>query len=436
MRPRIAIAAALFTALATFGLSLARSHLGAPARGARVWGGPWQGQRTLSVRIATVEQRGGADTAWAAGDIEVEIGTISARAALGAPGLYDANIALDHPLDRGERVIVRSSRAGVIADGPLEPVHGGWGPLRRGGPLPAQGQGPLSVSAIAGRGVIAPPFPEFLIVRVASGKDPASGAVVRVETDGATAQMAESGLVNSLGNASGTVSATTREAAIRLTAQSPQGLGGTLVVPLPTITGAMWLDPDGLSEKPPRIRIVSPVPRSLAYVTIADDTARLWGGTIPLAPGEKAASEGSVPWPVARSSDVPAHTVRQAWITVSPDVFAASAMSVGWPILLGDGLAPVRPSDALEERRFADFLLLDGVPATEHREARTRAAARVIGMVGVGSGLVLAALIAIEQALPAMRKRPRGWPRTAAIYGAAACLAIALLSVAAMWIVA
>jgi hypothetical protein len=336
---------------------------------------------------------------------------------------------LERPLSRDTQVTVRTANGHLLAEGKLQPVRGGWGPQHRGGPISGQGQGELRIAALAGRGVIAPPFPEFFVVRVTRGAEPASGGIVTVESDGGQAVMAENGSINSLGNASGTITTTSREASIRLRA-SASNRSGTLTAALPTVPGAMWLDPEGLSEKPPRLRIVSPVAAAIAYVTIADDTARLWGGSVALEASSRAAADGTIDWPLTSSADGPAGTARPAWVTISPDVRAESALSVGWPILIDNKMRPLRPSDALDERRFSDMVLLDGMPDAEAHEATMRYVARLLGLIGTVAGLALSALLVLEKALSSMLGRARLW----ALYGCATTVGLTAVGVVGLWL--
>jgi hypothetical protein len=203
------------------------------------------------------------------------------------------------------------------------------------------------------------------------------------------------------------------------------GRRGTWHGMLPVVPGAIWLEPGSVAD--PDLRIVTPVPRDVAYVTLATQKERLWSAAVPLAAADaRGFSRGSAPWPnltpVADTAQPP-----PMWLTVSSDPQQTSAGTVGWPV--GRIGGPFRDAEPRDERRFRDQLLLDGMPAADRRDARRRNGARAL------SGVALAAAAALEGVLLAQSSHARGWRAWAWTVMAVATvvLAFAAIGVVVMW---
>ncbi len=142
---------------------------------------------------------------------------------------------------------------------------------------------------------------------------------------------------------------------------SALGLTGNWEGLLPVIPGAIWLDPAWLAAR--ELRVTSPVSRDIVYATLSTRSARLWGGVIPLSSDARGFAAGMIAWPVD-----PSEMQSPVWLTLSSDPRASGAGTVGWPL---DDVAM-----AEGELAFRDWLLLDGMPAAEQRDADRRARTR------------------------------------------------------------
>ncbi|HKQ68269.1 MAG TPA: hypothetical protein VJT73_02980, partial [Polyangiaceae bacterium] len=189
------------------------------------------------------------------------------------------------------------------------------------------------------------------------------------------------------------------------------GLEGSWNGILPVVPGAIWLDPELVSQH--RIRVVAPVPREVAYATIATRTARLWGGAIALAKDERGFAAGEISWP-----DLDAPAEEPKWLTLASDPRATGAGTVGWPLHPDAG-----------ERAFRDWLLLDGMPRAEERDNARRHRARTLSAASLFAAAVL------EGVLLAHGTYGRGMRSWAwlAVAIATVVFAFAALGVVAMW---
>lgn len=129
--------------------------------------------------------------------------------------------------------------------------------------------------------------------------------------------------------------------------------------------GAIWLEP-AAPEATSR-RLVSPVPREVAYVSVATPRARIFGAAVPLTPTEDGYAAGSLDLsalPPALGDEGP------VVVTVASSLRFDGAATVGWP------LSPPPDPFAGVWQPIADAVLLDGMPRAEaaDRERRKHAA--------------------------------------------------------------
>lgn len=408
--------------------------------GARVRGGPTLGLRHLSLRVAVLQRFRSIDSTRNIGSIALRIREgdnpeASARCQTNGDGVCD--VLLEFPTEiRGPlHVAVTAEATGaILAEGDVLGNAESWGE-GAGHPALLHGQksGDLSLQVQARRGVFAAPFRDELVVTVRDGETPLRGAKVTLRTDAAdlagvpTEDNPEVAL---------TLDASARgEAVFRVTPRmhtlevdieaTSLGRRGTWHGLLPVVPGAIWLDPASVADHD--LRLLTPVPRDVAYVTLATPAARLWSAAVPLGTVDtRGFSHGAVAWPpLARKSD--REDPGPMWLTVSSDPLQTSAGTVGWPVgRIGE---PIEEADPREERRFRDQLLLDGMPAADLRDAKRRNGARAL------SAIALAAAAILEGVLLAQSSHARGFRAWAWTLMAIATvvMAFAAIGVVVMW---
>jgi hypothetical protein len=154
---------------------------------------------------------------------------------------------------------------------------------------------------------------------------------------------------------------------------------------VPVIPGAMWLDP---ASNPDSLRIVSPVARPLAYVSVASAHARLYGAILPLAVDSRGFASAVLPVPWDRLGGLPEEPI---WVVVSSDARETGTGTTGWPL---PGSQSAIDPFRREARVFRDSILLDGMPRAEALERGRRRRARTIAVGTLAfSGLLEALLL-------------------------------------------
>jgi hypothetical protein len=307
-----------------------------------------------------------------------------------------------------------------LASGDFARDAAGWDrgpPHARRTPLGVS-RGDLTITVEARRGIFAAPFRDELVVGVKRGETPARAAKITLSTDGAHIAGALDDAPSATLPASDRGEATfaleprthTVEVAIEATAA---GLEGRYEGLLPVIPGAIWLDPTGGSSQ---MRIVSPVARDVVYATLSSRTARLWGGVVPLSPDAKGYAVGTIDPSVASSAPgVP------VWLTLASDPRGSGSGTVGWPA--NDAAADEG------ELAFRDWLLLDGMPAAEQRDADRRGHARHLAAAALGAAAVIEGVL-LARGSYGKGARSYVWLVVAI---ATVALAFAALGLVAMW---
>jgi hypothetical protein len=463
MRAQHVLLAVPSVAMAVVGFAMLGPGAVQPYDGARVRGGPTIGLRHLSWRIAVLQRFRGIDSTRNIGAVAVRVREGDkpekiARCQTNGDGICD--VLLDFPAEiRGpvHATVVVGSTGATLADGDIAGDADAWGrDLGHPARLRGQASGDFSVELSARRGVFAAPFRDDLIVTVRDGTTAVRGAKVTLKSD--ALDLADV-IPPDHGDVTQTfVTSEQGEAVFQVTPRmhtvdvdvEVTSLGRTAEWHglLPVVPGAIWLDPASITEH--GLSLMSPVPRDVAYVTLATATARLWSAAVPLSsmdlafrgdppprsPGEEhrvAAPprplgffQGGIAWPpIARVPD--AVTPPPMWLTVSSDPTQTGAGTVGWPV--GRIGWPIKGTPATDERPFRDQLLLDGMPAAEKRDQHRRNGARAL------SGIALGAAAVLEGVLLAHHARARGiraWAWTVMAVAIVA-LAFAAIGVVAMW---
>jgi hypothetical protein len=430
MQARALLLAVPSMAMAVVGLAMFGPGAVQPFDGARIRGGPTLGLRHLSWRMTVLQRFRSIDSTRNIGRIVLrarhgEAPEVVARCHTNGDGTCD--VLLDFPSEVSgpiHAVITAESTGAILAEGDLQGNAAEWGrapghPARLVGHV----RGNLSIDVAARRGVFAVPFLDDLVVTVRDGETPLRGAEVTLRTDAANLQAGATWngpetSITILSSDSGEVSFRVVpnmhvvEVDVEVTAP---GRNATWHGALPVVPGAFWLDPNLGSAY---IRIMSPVPRDMAYVTLATPSARLWGGAIPL-PTTDAQGFAHGQIDVLGVASLQEDPREPKWITISSDPLQTSAGTVGWPICAG----------ICDERPFRDLLLLDGMPAAEKRDERRRYRARTLAAVALGAAAIF------EGVFLAHASRARGiraWAWTT-IAIATVALAFAAIGVVVMW---
>jgi hypothetical protein len=418
--PSIAMAVVGF---AMFGPGAVRSF-----DGAQVWGGPTEGARRLSWRVLGVERFRGIDSTKDLGAVVVRATTeagaeSTARCRTRRDGTCDVELAFENDVRGAVHVEITAQVGTSLASGNVIRDRASWD---AGPPHPTRvvgaSRGDLAIEVRARRGAFAAPFRDELVVTVERGASTVPGAEVTLHADGADVSDASgasvTGAVHASPRGEATFTLVPRTHLVDLGIEAASlGLGGTWNGTLPVIPGAVWLDPAALESR--RIRVVSPVPRELVYATLSSRSLRLWGGVIPVSPDPTGYASGEIGWPLDQPLREP------LWLTLSSDPRALGAGTIGWPVAHDQG-----------ELRFRDWMLLDGMPDAERRDAARRGRARVLAAAALGAAAV------IEGVLLAWGSRandgsdapakPRSWVWLVVAIATVA-LAFAALGLAAMW---
>lgn len=338
-----------------------------PAIGARVWGVPAEGARSIVLRLETLERQFGSDQTIATAALELRVfhGPTEVAAwsgASGDDGVVEAALETAQPLSGTMEVRITRGKT-LLAQGAI--------PLRPPPPPAferrvAQGtsQGAVVTRVEIDRGILASPFPGSLRVRVTRDGQPARGVILKATAEGA--QIFEKGLLPSTGrDGEATIqlqptwhSVDLRIEATDTTVEPPAK--GTWDGSLPVKPGALWLSLDR-----PKPVVVSPAPRDRAYVSGLGDQGRVFGAVVPLVKSPSGLFEGSLDGDLLARRGVRA-------VTLAGDVQEQGSGTVTWPL---DGTDAVAAAPRVE-------LLLDGVPLAERLEKKRAASAR-LASVGV-----------------------------------------------------
>jgi hypothetical protein len=400
-----------------------------PFDGAQIWGGPTIGLRKLSLRAAVIERMRGVDSMHAIGDLAVHLrdgdgAPAVVRCTTRADATCDVLVAFDHEV-RGPLFVTVSTanETETLASGEITPVSS-WGDATRAARLAGQATGDLHVALYAQRGIFAAPFRDELVIEVKRGEAPMPGAKLIVSADGADVDgTLPDGKARIVTDASGRatigIKPLTHTLEVTVAAETPSGVTGSFDGVLPVVPGAMWLDAARAEQGV--LRVVSPVPREIAYASISSGPARLWGGTVPLKADAIGFASGEIDWPSFEDD-----AKFPLWFTLSSDPRGSGAGTVGWPLARRGA---EKPPFARDERAFRDRLLLDGMPAAEQHDGARRRRARTLSAVALGAAAILEGVLLADTT---RQKGERSWSRLA-IAIATIVLAFAAIEVVVMW---
>ncbi len=427
-------------AMAVVGLAMFGPGAAQAFDGARIRGGPTDGLRRLSWRITVLERYRGIDSTRNIGAL-----TVHARHGEGPESVAQCrtegdgtcDVLLDFAEDVSgpvHAVVTADAEPAVLAEGDLQASRAEWG---RSPGHPAQlvghATGDLAIDVAARRGVFAAPFRDDLVVTVRDGETPVGGARVTLRTDAADLEGVPASLdpertltlnASERGEVRFGVTPHMHTVAVDIDVTAGNRAAAWHGI-LPVVPGAIWLSPTSYADG--AIRVIAPVPREVAYVTLATPSARLWGGVIPLHSGDtRGFAGGGIAWPPGtRAPETGTH--EPIWVTLSSDPLQTSAGTVGWPVYRATW--PVFPTAILDERPFRDLLLLDGMPAAEKRDQARRYRARTLAVVALGAAAVLEGVLLAHGS---GARGVRAWAWTA-IAVATVAFAFAAIGVVVMW---
>jgi hypothetical protein len=384
-------------AMTVVGFAMLGPGAAQPWQYAQVWGGPWRGARGMSVRVALVERYRDVETAGTMTTFTATAVASGERASLtattNADGMADVTLPFRRELGAERPIVSIVSRGRTLAAGTLGSAPS-WGSPPRTRRVTGAHSGPLGVDALAGRGVFAAPFPDALIAQVTFSDGPLSGATVELETTGADAVGRQVVTTGQDGSARFVIAPRSHDVDVRLVAKK-DALEGSWSGSLPVIPGAMWLDEAALERG--LLRVVSPVPRIVAYLSIASRERRIWGASLRLSDGQ-----GEEPWP--------GHLVGEGdgciWVTLSSDASAHGSGTVGWPVArpsAGGARRAVAPQETCDEQSYRDVLLLDGRRQAEARESARRGRAQGLAIFALAAAALIEGLILYGQTRDASR---------------------------------
>lgn len=389
----VAGCAVLFVALLMLGPGRAR-----PVLSARLYGGATaEGARQTSFRIVLVRRDGGYEEKLGGRALYVHLTKPNGQRTVwegttAREGTAEVTVTWEVDSPGPVQVHVKDTEGQVLAEGELPERPAAWGPseaLRS--ELRGHVTGELAIRAAVLRGLLAAPFPEEVVIEVRHDGVPVEKALVKVSSVGAAiashdkenagppnAAASVTSMTDHLGRARLRAQPVSHDAELEVEASLGEA-SGAFVARLPVTPGAMWLEP---ANRDALVRtIVSPVPREVAYVSIATRQARLFGATVPLRQDGRGHAVGSLDLnPVLPSL----RAESPVYVTVASSLGFDGAGTVGWP------LVPAEDAFEASSYAFRDVLLLDGMP---ERVVADRERRRKMAWL---SAFVLAAAASIE----------------------------------------
>ncbi len=367
------LATVLFVAFTVFVVGAPR-----PFVGARVLGGPTEGQTHLVWRVLPMERIGQVEDVASVRELTVEATTTDGRTARwagdpeGGEALADLRFAAPVRGPLSVRV-GEAGRSRPLAEGEVSLDVAAWreGVERRGGWLEGNAPTALRVRLAPARGALAVPFRDALVLDVRDERGPIEGASVELSVEACTVHAKAPLVTDAGGRARVDVTPLNHAAPFTATARTVDGREGRLEGALPIVPGA--IDARITARE---LRVVSPIERDVAWLALVTESGRLGGGRLALTPDGRGGAVATYPLPDPMKPPV--------WAVVSSEHDMASMALIGWP-LFGDvsGEPP---------RTFAprDRLLLDGLVAAHALDQARRSRARWLAVIfcAAAAGLV------------------------------------------------
>lgn len=360
-----------------------------PYLGARVYGGPTEGAKVISLRVAAVERLQESEAPLRPRAVRLTA-TFNKGQRFDWQGRLDEQ-GMAHVTLRSPDPVSGQLRLDVaLADGAALPLASGriklegreW--LRyaksQGGWLRGRQTGDLRVMVAAGRGAFAVPFADPVLLRVSDERGAVAGAELGLQGEGLVVERPASKATlrsDALGHALGSLRPLEHAVALHVTARAPDGRSGTWYATLPVIPGAFHAQlEDG------KLRIESPIRRDVAYVAILSPEAELSNSAVPLTPDARGGAYALL--------QLPPLDDRPHWAVVSSEAELNSPSAVGWP------LAPsVDTAEPLRTWTVPEALLLDGLIRGYALDQRRKLRARLLAGVftAAAAGLLVVLLV-------------------------------------------
>lgn len=330
---------------------------------ARVYSGPTQGLRELSLRVELGERDRVievpvADTAFRVTVVEGGQRVGSAQGRTDALGSAEVMVRLPRARDSALELWVEP--VGDVAAPPLARglVLGQTAAFRarasrRGGFQSGRHTGDLLLAIAPAHGVliIAPgALEDELVIRAQRGGTPVANAPISVKLEGGEPALAT---VRTDGQGLARLTVHPGEPTLRVALEATANgvIEGSLAVRFDVVQGAIRV-----TRKGDELQLESGGAATRAFLGFFDENRRYLGAQVPLGAAPDGRLVGSLPWPSGLSAS-------PLWVVASSQPDLASPSAVGWPIVGANEPDP-KTFDARE------LLLLDGAPVARVREQR------------------------------------------------------------------
>jgi hypothetical protein len=348
--------------------------------GARVYGGPTEGVSALSLRIETVMRDGESESPVWPGPLHVRatprgaapVTAVVERASSGVAEVKPALAAVNH----GPVALDISDATGnLLASGDIALDVTRWSARAhyRGGWIRGRALGSLVLSVAPERGAFVVGFGDALWIRVERGGAPVPEAKLSASADGARLGETASLLTDAKGRARVSFEPIDLNPTVHIEAQSKDGQHGSIESGLPVVPGGFHA-----LRTPSGVRVESAVPRREAYFSLVTAAERVSGGVLELQPDARGGAFAL--------SELPSFA-HPAWLVVSSELDQNSAAAIGWP--LDSSAEPGRTFDV------PDALLLDGLPAAFAREQARRSRVRWLTAAFIALAFALSVVLLV-----------------------------------------
>jgi hypothetical protein len=350
------------------------------AIGARVYGGPTEGQSTLSLRVESVQRDGEHESPYWDGPLTVSASSAGisaghARVGSSLNGVVDVTLPFVHAIHGPVRLELRGASGVLLANGDIALDNERWAARarRRGGWIRGRANDSLVVSIAPERGAFVIGSTDSLLIRVERASNAAPGVDLNVKAEGAELSGLEHLRTDARGRAQIGFRAVDLNPTLRVEARSESAESGLIDSGVPVVAGGLHA-----IRTLSGFRVDSATPRREVYFSVVSDDARLSGGALKLTPDSSGGAFATAELP-----RIPA----PSWLVVSSEVDLNSAAAIGWP--LDSTMVPAQTFDV------PDALLLDGLPAAFEREQVRRSRVRWLtaAFIAVAFALSVALLV-------------------------------------------
>ncbi len=355
---------------------------GVPRRvaGARIYGGPTEGQRTLSLRVESVLRDGEREMpAWDGPLVVVAhaggVAARSVRVSEALNGVADIELEFANDVRSPVSLELRNASGVSLAKGDIALRVVDWAAhaRRRGAWIRGRSVEALQVSIAPERGAFVVGAWDPLLIRVERKGDAAPAVRLTVKADGALIDEPDRARTDARGRARVRFQPVDLNPTLRVDAQAEDGESGGIDSGVPVVPGGLHVVTSAGG-----VRIESSTPRTEAYFSLVAEGSRITGGALKLTPDGRGGSYATARLP---------STPYPAWLVVSSEVDLNSAAAIGWPLQVG-----AEPAQTFDVR---DALLLDGLPVAFEREQGRRSRVRWLtaSFIALAFGLSVALLV-------------------------------------------